>query len=617
MDTGDSLHQFADVEDVVHEEVVYGIESDFDYHEGVIGACEQVCVEEQESVQTPADSNSPSYILPEYTEDNNYLNIQGTEEVITSDNWYSSEVDDVSKIPEVDLTQSNLLEYDDTDEVPVEQSDSPINNNPFPCDVCGRRFRAKVNLMNHVISHQNDRPHACNLCGARYLNKFDLSNHLKTHACSPPHLNEDLNNNPGFFFTETKTSYPQKKTNTRSTRYQCSDCRRVFRDKVSVDKHLCADKNSLSKSKNTSSSNDSEFNCTICGKNFKSKTRLKRHMLSHRDKITCNECGDKFTNERDLLNHSNLHKKKLGDKVFKCNECDKVFSSRSSQQIHVRVHTGEKPYACRFCVSAFADGGTLRKHERIHTGEKPYVCVICTRAFNQRVVLREHVKSHHIGPDPKYEGTATPYCCQVCNVLFSTSEDIYNDIVDHCDENTARGRQPQMRPRKYKRRSKLKSHGSSAVDIDSDDENFNTMEIKTDFNVIKKKRGRKSKQELLEIEECKRRTEIFFKQENYEEDEKNFKPQAGESERQQRIFSGGEINRPRTKNVSRPVNDNFKFVPATFPSHKQSFDEISAAVESIKMKIDSIDNSSSKGSSGGNIYERRGRRRVKQELHDE
>ena len=109
-------------------------------------------------------------------------------------------------------------------------------------------------------------------------------------------------------------------------------------------------------------------------------------MVSHRNKmVACDECGEEFPDGRALVSHRHSHNKDLGGRTFPCRECGKTFGSRSSQQIHIRIHTGERPYGCRFCWKAFADGGTLRKHERIHTGEKPYGCAICPRAFNQRV----------------------------------------------------------------------------------------------------------------------------------------------------------------------------------------------------------------------------------------
>lgn len=113
---------------------------------------------------------------------------------------------------------------------------------------------------------------------------------------------------------------------------------------------------------------------------------LHRHMVSHRDKaVSCEDCGLEFPDGRALINHRHSHNKEPSARQFSCAECGKTFGSRSSQQIHARIHTGERPYGCRFCWKAFADGGTLRKHERIHTGEKPYACAVCPRAFNQRV----------------------------------------------------------------------------------------------------------------------------------------------------------------------------------------------------------------------------------------
>ncbi|KAG8040823.1 hypothetical protein G9C98_001811 [Cotesia typhae] len=337
------------------------------------------------------------------------------------------------------------------------------SNQHHVCNVCGEWFEEALALLAHAELHASRSPsRRCLLCGAKCRDDAEVAEHLRqNHADDAP-------------------------PNT------CTLCGKTCKDKRSLLKHSWVH------------NVDKTFGCTKCGKSFHSKARLRRHMVSHRNKmVACDECGEEFPDGRALVSHRHSHNKELGGRTFPCRECGKTFGSRSSQQIHLRIHTGERPYGCRFCWKAFADGGTLRKHERIHTGEKPYGCAICPRAFNQRVVLREHVRAHHSGPDPKYHGSLTPFFCKVCNNLFGTSEEIVLHIVQHCDDNTALRRQPQVGPRKYKRRRKLKSHESPLPALTSQsNENFNTLEFgsESDDNT-KRKLGRKNKQNRSSVEE--------------------------------------------------------------------------------------------------------------------
>ena len=173
-----NLQWVGDVE--LHEEVICGLGAQLvASEEEVIGACEEVAVEETvESVPDIASTTEseilmvpqtndmePIYIVPQ-DQGHDYLNIQVTEEVI-ADNWDRPGPDDGIEIPETKVTHDNLLEYDDMEiPLPIDQ-DSYQNARPYPCDFCSRRFRKKANLMNHMVAHQTDRPHGCNLCGAR------------------------------------------------------------------------------------------------------------------------------------------------------------------------------------------------------------------------------------------------------------------------------------------------------------------------------------------------------------------------------------------------------------------------------------------------------------------
>ncbi|CAG2101860.1 unnamed protein product [Medioppia subpectinata] len=187
-----------------------------------------------------------------------------------------------------------------------------LNENPFECIVCEKKFSKLVYLRNHEKTHSSIKDKVCGTCGARFaLNKL-LKTHMKTHDS-----NRDRN-------------------------VTCNVCGAQFYSKPILESHM---KRHLPKA-------DRPFKCEFpdCRYAFVNNSELLAHQRVHTstdDKVLlCDQCGYKTKSVSALRKHYRQH---TGDKPFECEFCDFKAYVSSNLNRHLRIHTGVKPYHCPYC----------------------------------------------------------------------------------------------------------------------------------------------------------------------------------------------------------------------------------------------------------------------------
>ncbi|XP_061114110.1 zinc finger protein 892-like [Conger conger] len=197
----------------------------------------------------------------------------------------------------------------------------------------------------------------------------------------------------------------------------------------------------------------SDTQCLHCGRNFSSRSNLKKHMLVHsgRRPYSCPDCGQTFNQSGNVLRHQRSHhhghhkasnqgeatmtsqrktrkssqrlrvtRKESTDPEglgnapagqsavraqFLCYMCGRGFLSQDSLEIHEQGHRKERPYRCPHCNRGFAHVQNFSRHLLVHTGEKPWHCSDCGRCFNQASNLNRHCRTQgHQGAAAEHTG---------------------------------------------------------------------------------------------------------------------------------------------------------------------------------------------------------------------
>ncbi|XP_060525089.1 zinc finger protein 624-like [Cylas formicarius] len=173
----------------------------------------------------------------------------------------------------------------------------------------------------------------------------------------------------------------------------------------------------------------------------------------------CSACCNTFTSKAKLCQHykENESCRPKNFKLFKCEVCEKEFSTIRRRNEHMNIHTGETPYICTYCGKGFQLYPAHFKHvyrHRLALGEvelKPgytekrvrlnLKCDLCPKVFASRSGFANHLLIHQgvkiqYKKRTKKEGEVKlkNYLCNYCAKSFHTKVQLDGHIRGHTGE---------------------------------------------------------------------------------------------------------------------------------------------------------------------------------------
>ena len=135
------------------------------------------------------------------------------------------------------------------------------------------------------------------------------------------------------------------------------------------------------------------FKCNQCDKDYSSKTHLQTHIKEHNSCAQkCKQCGKMYKTVTNLKRHiSSIH----SEKRLECDECEQMFSTIGFLNIHKKSVHVLKSFKCDKCKFRSKTNSALSRHiNMVHNGVL-YKCEVCDYQGRDRSILKQHKESVH------------------------------------------------------------------------------------------------------------------------------------------------------------------------------------------------------------------------------